>query len=536
MSTTSFTLHPDASTLRPLNLIAAVARGGVPQKRIQRVLAELIEALAPLHAEGRVHGGIATSTVGLDASGHAHLMHAPLSPAPDAEEATRIEGYAAFEQYTDDPDWQCGPWTDVYGLSALAHAMVMGAAPPGALARRVKDLATPLVEISPAGYDREFLQTIDSGLSLAPAGRPATLQAFCAAVGLAWPGQLATETDQTSSVVDRDAATVAVAPQTEHAVQAQVAREEAAAALPPVAAAPVRPRGTRVPLLLLLGVLGAIALGVYIWLQSVAPPRSANYAGATPEHEEAASMPPSVPEPPALSQLEQRDGEANRAQTGAVSSATSSPEQSEPAPVSDSASQPPTRSDAAAPLADTASDAASDEGDATLHSTPDAPASTAAVASSTAETTANPDVGASSDSVATATTGVHQRPAPVGADTDSAGSAATAPQPQPSASETSNEPEPTAAANDTVVGTPPEPSPSTEKPPTATPVAVPVRVRPWGEVLINGRSRGVSPPLGRIMLTPGSYNVTIRNPAAGEYRGRITVAPGGGAAISHTFE
>src|SRR5690606_7199612 len=117
---------------RPLSAIAAAASGGVPQARIRRVLADVAGPLAELHRQGQVHGAVAMSTIGLDSSGQAHLLTDPLVPAADAENAARIKGYAAFEQYTDDPERPCGPWTDIYGLAAVAHTLVVGAAPPDA--------------------------------------------------------------------------------------------------------------------------------------------------------------------------------------------------------------------------------------------------------------------------------------------------------------------------------------------------------------------------------------------------------------------
>src|SRR5690606_3080597 len=68
--------------------------------------------------------------------------------------------------------------------------------------------------------------------------------------------------------------------------------------------------------------------------------------------------------------------------------------------------------------------------------------------------------------------------------------------------------------------------------------AVPVRihVRPWGEVMVDGRSRGISPPLTQLTLPPGRHRITIRNPAAPEYKTTIEVKPGGAASISHVIE
>ncbi|MDM9559507.1 SRPBCC domain-containing protein [Bordetella petrii] len=170
---------------RPLSAIAAAAGGGVPQARIRRVLQDLLEPLARLHAQGQVHGAIAMSTIGLDTSGKTHLLVPPLEPAPDAEGTLRIGGYAAFEQYTDDPEHPCGPWTDVYALSAVAHTMVVGAPPPAALARCVKDTYAPLAGRELGGYDADFLRAVDQGLSMNQQARPQSMEALAAAFGVA---------------------------------------------------------------------------------------------------------------------------------------------------------------------------------------------------------------------------------------------------------------------------------------------------------------------------------------------------------------
>src|SRR5690606_33145505 len=47
--------------------------------------------------------------------------------------------------------------------------------------------------------------------------------------------------------------------------------------------------------------------------------------------------------------------------------------------------------------------------------------------------------------------------------------------------------------------------------PRAEAIPVQVDVRPWGEVFVNGASRGVSPPLRSLALLPGVYQVRIVN-------------------------
>jgi glucose/arabinose dehydrogenase len=52
----------------------------------------------------------------------------------------------------------------------------------------------------------------------------------------------------------------------------------------------------------------------------------------------------------------------------------------------------------------------------------------------------------------------------------------------------------------------------TETPkPDAAPGTVNLAIAPWGEVYVNGKSRGVSPPIKNLKLPPGKYKVEIRN-------------------------
>jgi serine/threonine-protein kinase len=38
-----------------------------------------------------------------------------------------------------------------------------------------------------------------------------------------------------------------------------------------------------------------------------------------------------------------------------------------------------------------------------------------------------------------------------------------------------------------------------------------LNITPWGEVFVNGKSQGVSPPRKFIKLDPGKYKIEIRN-------------------------
>jgi hypothetical protein len=60
-------------------------------------------------------------------------------------------------------------------------------------------------------------------------------------------------------------------------------------------------------------------------------------------------------------------------------------------------------------------------------------------------------------------------------------------------------------------------------------------VRPWGQVVVNNKSLGVTPPAKEFKLPPGLHNVEIRNGNLEAYRTQVEVFEGGVVRISHHF-
>jgi len=60
-------------------------------------------------------------------------------------------------------------------------------------------------------------------------------------------------------------------------------------------------------------------------------------------------------------------------------------------------------------------------------------------------------------------------------------------------------------------------------------------VAPWGEVVVDGTSRGVSPPLRLLDLPAGSYTVEIRNSTFAVYVEQVHVKAGEAVKIRHRF-
>jgi hypothetical protein len=58
---------------------------------------------------------------------------------------------------------------------------------------------------------------------------------------------------------------------------------------------------------------------------------------------------------------------------------------------------------------------------------------------------------------------------------------------------------------------------------------------PWGEVLVDGKSRGRSPPLLVLEVPPGPHTVEIRNSTFPAHVARVEVKPGEAVKIQHRF-
>ena len=60
-------------------------------------------------------------------------------------------------------------------------------------------------------------------------------------------------------------------------------------------------------------------------------------------------------------------------------------------------------------------------------------------------------------------------------------------------------------------------------------------VAPWGEVVVDGKSRGLTPPLRVLELSPGPHTVEIRNSTFPAHVARVEVKPGEAVRIQHRF-
>jgi class 3 adenylate cyclase len=84
----------------------------------------------------------------------------------------------------------------------------------------------------------------------------------------------------------------------------------------------------------------------------------------------------------------------------------------------------------------------------------------------------------------------------------------------------------------------PKPEKSAAAPAPAPVVAagiIQLAIQPWGEVFVDGRSRGVSPPLRTLELPPGPHTVEVRNTSFPAYTQRVDVRSGEPVRIRHQF-
>jgi len=91
---------------------------------------------------------------------------------------------------------------------------------------------------------------------------------------------------------------------------------------------------------------------------------------------------------------------------------------------------------------------------------------------------------------------------------------------------------PVAPAGDMTAATSP---PITPAPPPKPMGRVQFAVTPWGEVYVDGRKRGVSPPMQELRLPPGPHAVEIRNSTFEPYRETVNVTADGIVRIKHKF-
>jgi len=75
--------------------------------------------------------------------------------------------------------------------------------------------------------------------------------------------------------------------------------------------------------------------------------------------------------------------------------------------------------------------------------------------------------------------------------------------------------------------------------PAAAPVLAPgvvnIAISPWGQVEVDGKPAGTTPPLSRLELPSGAHTITIRNEDFPPYTQRVQVDPDKPVTLKHRF-
>ena len=209
------------------------------------IVLPLLEGLALLHRAGYCHGGVSPENILIRDNGDPLLLDFGAAQRAgeflDRPETDLTPGFAALEQYRDNGHDLCiGPWTDVYGISAVIYYIVTGILPPEAMARVAHDPLRPLASFARDELPAFLLEVVDQGLAVAPQNRFASIDAFVTAldgaVQKAFASSPTLAASAMSEIVSVASAVSAYSPRTQRILQSAWALREQ-----------IRQRGTVLP-------------------------------------------------------------------------------------------------------------------------------------------------------------------------------------------------------------------------------------------------------------------------------------------------
>ncbi len=468
-------------------------RGTIEEIRVKAILLSLCEALRSVHREGKTFGHVSPQHIVVDDKGGLSLDPAVHRAASNAEQLFGVlpDGYAAFEQYMGEPDWQTGPWTDVHGLSALAYALVVGEPPSNAVARMVARSDITFDARAEEQFSATFLAAVARGLSLDQKVRQQSVDEFALGIGAAAVPGILMKADVSAPArvataeVDPDTAAASTLDSDERMLGQSYAEK-------------VSSFRWQMPIVLAI----VAAIGIVAW-QAV----GGHGADATDA---------AVRDQVAVSALTGPDLETDIRPDAALIAMTDTADD-----VGAAALDAPDVSLTAGLPADLPADAA-------ISSMPGVDSDEQSAETSDLESGV-PPISLASGPIETSVSA--SATTPLAEDSfDAAGVNSPAAAMSHKTRETDASPGGQAKA-----AVSPEKSPKRQVESRARSVKVPVDVRPWGEVFVNGASRGVSPPLKSLALPPGTYQIRIVNGDLPIGQFQLTVKQGASARIAHTF-
>jgi class 3 adenylate cyclase len=97
------------------------------------------------------------------------------------------------------------------------------------------------------------------------------------------------------------------------------------------------------------------------------------------------------------------------------------------------------------------------------------------------------------------------------------------------------EPKRTAPMAEPDRSSPPADDQASPAPNEAAAAVLTLAIAPWGQIYVDGKSRGVSPPLQELELTPGRHRIEVRNAASEPHAITVNAKPGERLRIKHKF-
>jgi nitrous oxidase accessory protein NosD len=170
-----------------LEALLARGDGALSDDRLIQLFGKLCDAVAAIHAAGFLHRDLKPANVVVRPDGTPVIVDfgaaLPIGGGADRPPDSELtDGYAAPEQYL--TDRAEGPWTDVYGLGAIAYR-ALSERPPVPAPARLRGEIMPLAMERAGKHDEALCRAIDWALVLEVAGRPQTVADWSAALRLA---------------------------------------------------------------------------------------------------------------------------------------------------------------------------------------------------------------------------------------------------------------------------------------------------------------------------------------------------------------
>lgn len=157
----------------------------VSEEQVLGILLPLMSGLRDVHASGVLHRDIKPANIILRQDGSPILIDfgaARQTFTANTKSMMNVvtAGYAPLEQYSE--DMPQGPWTDIYGLGAVAYRMVCGHKPKDAIERLRNESLAPASELAQGRFSEQLLKAIDWALAVQPENRPQSLGEWQAAL------------------------------------------------------------------------------------------------------------------------------------------------------------------------------------------------------------------------------------------------------------------------------------------------------------------------------------------------------------------